>query len=143
MALKSSLLSFRRNCRKTSSRFFTSRGPRTIRADFCGDTKATSQPWEGCAGAPDPRAQTLRSGPGGADGKPAVLPTRGQGTTNRTFLLGEPEPACPHPDRAEYNLSPVLSSHWLGTTEALLLRKDINVCLLYVQTLSYSRSLSH
>lgn len=56
MALKSSLLSFSRNCRKTSSRFFTSRGPRTIRADFCGDTKATSQPWEGRAGAPDPRA---------------------------------------------------------------------------------------
>lgn len=37
MALKSSLLWFRRNWRKTSSRFWTSRGPRTIRADFYGD----------------------------------------------------------------------------------------------------------
>lgn len=42
MALKSSLLWFRRNWRKTSSRFFTSRGPRTIRADFCGDRGRTS-----------------------------------------------------------------------------------------------------
>lgn len=42
MALKSSLLWLRRNCRKTSSRFFTSRGPRTIRADFCG-AKAAAQ----------------------------------------------------------------------------------------------------
>ena len=37
MALKSSLLWFRRNWRKTSSRFCTSRGPCTIRADFCRD----------------------------------------------------------------------------------------------------------
>lgn len=41
MALKSSLLWFRRNWRKTSSRFFTSRGPRTIRADFCRDRGRT------------------------------------------------------------------------------------------------------
>lgn len=141
MALKSSLLSFRRNCRKTSSRFFTSRGPRTIRADFCGDTKATSQPWEGCVGAPDPRAHRhFGVGLEAPTESPQSCPpgARGPRTT-----LGEREPTCPHPDGAEYNLSPVPSSHWLGTTEALLLRKDINLCLLYVQTLSYSQSLSH
>lgn len=53
MALKSSLLWFRRNCRKTSSRFFTSRGPRTIRADFCGDTEASSSA-QAPRGAPRP-----------------------------------------------------------------------------------------
>lgn len=40
MALKSSLLWFRRNWRNTSSRFFTSWGPWTIRADCCRETKA-------------------------------------------------------------------------------------------------------
>lgn len=44
MALKSSLLWFRRNCRNTSSRFFTSWGPRTMRADFCRETSADSVP---------------------------------------------------------------------------------------------------
>lgn len=48
MALKSSLLWFRRNWRKTSSRFFTSRGPWTTRADFCRETNAESQSWEDC-----------------------------------------------------------------------------------------------
>lgn len=38
MALKSSLLWFRLNWRNTSSRFFTSCGPWTIRADCCGET---------------------------------------------------------------------------------------------------------
>lgn len=51
MALKSALLSFRRNWRKTSSRFFTSRGPCTIRADFCRHTKARTSVGElpGCS----------------------------------------------------------------------------------------------
>lgn len=54
MALKSSRLWFRRNWRKTSSRFFTSRGPCTIRADFCRD-KGHSQPG-GLCGDPEPQA---------------------------------------------------------------------------------------
>ena len=45
MALKSSLLWFRRNWRKTSSRFWTSRGPRTIRADFYGDRETRVPAW--------------------------------------------------------------------------------------------------
>lgn len=74
MALKSSLLWFRRNCRKTSSRFFTSRGPRTIRADFCGDTEASGSaraPW----GAPRPLTPAAPKGAQPrppAQGPPAV-----------------------------------------------------------------------
>lgn len=76
MALKSSLLWFRRNCRKTSSRFFTSRGPRTIRADFCGDTEASGSaraPW----GAPRPLTPAAPKGAQPrppAQGAPAVRP---------------------------------------------------------------------
>lgn len=54
MALKSSLLLFRRNWRKTSSLFFTSRGPCTIRADFCREIKAGCEPWGSGMDAPDP-----------------------------------------------------------------------------------------
>lgn len=91
MALKSSLLWFRRNCRKTSSRFFTSRGPRTIRADFCGDTEASGSaraPW----GAPRPLTPAAPKGAQPrppAQGAPAVRP--------------EPRSTCP----------PSLSS-WVG-----------------------------
>lgn len=49
MALKSSLLWFRRNWRNTSSRFFTSCGPWTIRADCCGGNKSQSLSVWGCA----------------------------------------------------------------------------------------------
>lgn len=49
MALKSSLLWFRRNWRNTSSRFFTSCGPWTIRADCCGGNKSQSLSARGCA----------------------------------------------------------------------------------------------
>lgn len=62
MALKSSLLWFRRNWRKTSSRFFTSRGPCTIRADFCGD-KGQSLSRESRVGGSDLALGTQGSSP--------------------------------------------------------------------------------
>lgn len=99
MALKSSLLSFRRNWRKTSSRFFTSRGPCTIRADFCRDTKA-------------------RMSPGGAAA--ALLWTLCDRKAPRPADPGRPQRTPGHPDRCPCSLpfSPAgrLSGH--GRTRA-------------------------
>lgn len=133
MALKSSLLSFRRNWRKTSSRFFTSRGPRTIRADFCRDTKARISALGGLAGCSSASGpQTLDSPPGEPAANPEV-------TTSHALLLSGPSctwtelsAACPVPTR----LTGLLCH------KSSLLREDIRFCLLYVQMFSAHQSLS-
>lgn len=130
MALKSSLLLFRRNWRKTSSRFFTSRGPCTTRADFCRDTKARISALgelRGCS-RPSPGAQRLQSLPGGLTGKPKPpqRPGSPQSDPGHTLLLREPgrrlPPAQPSgqlsgssaPTRAACASSPVHFSHRLA-----------------------------
>lgn len=104
MALKSSLLWFKRNWRKTSSRFFTSRGPRTIRADFCRDTKAS-------ASAPERRLvlPARCSPPSGTQtlwGQPGALltPAALKGTPATPSCSGSPSCGT----RAKFNLS------WVG-----------------------------
>lgn len=126
MALKSSLLWFRRNWRKTSSRFFTSRGPRTIRADFCRDPKAS-------ASAPERRlvlpALRHTDAVGAARGAPD--PCGPKGDPSHTLLLREPKLW----DQSQVQL--VLGRQ--RCRSSLLKKNIINFHLFFVQIFSSSQ----